>query len=309
MKNQLQQSVIFVLLLFLSGCSIEQNQTQNNTESIYINDEYKNQFEASVIYRSLDDALSNSNCIVTAKLEQIIESNDYREYLFKLTDTIKGTMNLESFYVQEGYGYHSVQTANFSYSTLDSQYSIGREYVLVLSKTISVYFDKDIYMVSGDIFIELDSDKNITSYTRYHEPEEKGFKTLNEIITYVELNIPLDNDPKVYGMPYTKSEEIEDIVNASEYIVKAKIINIHTEGRTNRNTYKCKVSESIKGLTSNEILVILFKDTVAFGGEYLLLLNKDNEDSLIYTLSSVNSVVDIDLDKNLVEEIIMLALE
>lgn len=62
------------------------------------------------------------------------------------------------------------------------------------------------------------------------------------------------------------------------------------------DVYICDVTELIKGdfISNNQIIIPFFKDTVKKGNSYIVCLDSESEDSIIYTLSSKNSVIDAD---------------
>lgn len=62
------------------------------------------------------------------------------------------------------------------------------------------------------------------------------------------------------------------------------------------DVYICSVIESIKGnittMPANQIIIPFFKNTVKEGKNYVVCLDSQGEDSIIYTLSSKNSVIE-----------------
>ena len=282
----------------------DENVVETNQDEEFV------QYEGEKIELSFDEAIDQSYCVVTAKLTNINDKKTYREYDFLLIDTIIGDMSDAHFFVDEGYADYFVENSDTTYSTYDTEYEVGKEYILVLYKIASVYNERDQYMIAGDIFIELDNKGNISEYQRYHQPEKITFRNIEEFSSYVNTVTDNSKERLTYGMPFTRSSEIPEIVDASQYIVKAVVSEIEfVHPDSNRDTYICKVTETLRGSTQDEINIVLFKDTVSIGKEYLFMLNKDTEDSLIYALSSVNSVVDLEKEKTIVEEITSLVSE
>lgn len=303
--------IIMITLVFIivTGCSINGNDGKYG--------EIESEPEETLVHAygiladlSLEEVINQSYCVVTASLNKISERKNSREYDFTLTDTIVGSMSEARFCVDEGYTDVSVENSDTTYSTYDTQYEVGKEYILVLYKISSVYEERDQYMIAGDIFVEIDSADNITEYQRYHKAEKSPYKSVEEFSNYVRSVTDNSKERLVYGIPFTRSTKISEIVDASQYIVKAVVNEIDINNpNDNRDTYICRVTERLRGETRDEIRIVLFKDTASIGKEYLFLLNKSTEYSLIYALSSVNSVVDVSKDKSIVDEITALTLK
>lgn len=290
---------MFVLLCSIAsaviGCSTMEDQRKS---------EIVIQKEGVKAYLSLEESIDKSYCVIKAKLNRITEGKTSREYDFTLEETIIGSMSDTQFFVEEGYTDYSVENTGITYSTNQTDYEAGKEYILVLSKETSVYYERDRYMILGEVFIELDEAGNIALYRRYHQIEESPYKTAEEFSKHAQAVTDVSKERLVYGIAFTRSSEVPDIVDASQYIVKAIVKDIKIETpQINRDTYLCTVTETLRGSTDKEILIVLFKDTVKVGEEYLFLINKENENSLIYTLSSVHSVVDWEKENSVYEEI------
>lgn len=309
---KMNKSIIIMITLvsiIVIGCSINGNDGKYG--------EIESEPEETLVHAyailadlSLEEIINQSYCVVTASLNKISERKNSREYDFSLTDTIVGSMSEVRFFVDEGYADVSVENSDTTYSTYDTQYEVGKEYILVLYKISSVYEERDKYMIAGDIFVEIDSADNITEYQRYHKAEKSPYKSVEEFSNYVRSVTDNSKERLIYGIPFTRSTKISEIVHASQYIVKAVVTEIENENPDrNRDTYICKVTERLRGSTKDQINIVLFKDTVSIGNEYLFLLNKDTEDSLIYALSSANSVVDVSKDKSIFDEITALTLK
>lgn len=63
------------------------------------------------------------------------------------------------------------------------------------------------------------------------------------------------------------------------------------------DVYICSVTESIKGdmstMSDNTVIIPFFRNTVEVGRGYVVCVDSDSKDSIIYTLSSKNSVMDL----------------
>ncbi len=315
-------AISIVISLAITGCSGTQNDSQEAVSNeqhgetkINISEQKENdiQNEASVEYLSLEDAIDQCYCVVTASLNGMYDKETYREYDFNLGQVIIGDMTDSRFSVSEGYAEYTVNNATYSsdksYSTLNTDYKIGKEYILVLNKISSVYIE-DTYKIVGDIFIQLDNEGEIASYQRYHQEEKAEFENIDTFINYISAFSDPSDEHDIIGVPYTDSEEISEIVDVSKYIIKAIVDDVYKE-LPNRDwdIYRCKVTETLRGETEDDVLILLFKNTVKLDREYVFLLNKENENSITYSLSSAKSVVDVAAQKTDINEIVSIISE
>lgn len=196
-----------------------------------------------------------------------------------------------------------------SYSTFETPFKVGIEYILVLSKISSVYFE-DTYQIIGDTFIELDDKGDIVEYQRYHKEEQIQYASVDDFANYALTVVDPEKERPIIGVAYTDSKSLQDIVNVTQYAVTVVISDIYKELPSKEwDIYLCKVTETFRGVTEADVLVLIFKDTVTIGNEYLLLLNKENESSSTYSLSSVYSVVDVETQRESFEEIVSMIAE
>lgn len=260
-------------------------------------------YEAEEEYMSLEEAINESYCIVLASLTDIKESDDLREYVFNTEQVLQGDMSENMFYVSEGYGSIEVIGTDISYTTVSPTFAVGNKYVLVMSKYSSVYLDNDEYCNLCNICLQVDGNNDVVQSTMYQVNLNNGFNNLEDVVKYIdEVTLP-SKVAKALGIPFIESDNLTEIAVNSQHIVRVRIGDISIPIKNgNRDTYYCDVIEELKGSTDSRIQAVLFKNTVVKGNEYILLLNKDTETSLIYTLSSRSSVVDIE-DADKVEKI------
>jgi len=281
MKHKIRYScvtLLVVVLLIQSGCS------RNDQAAL---------FSAEQEFLTLDEALTQAYCVAVASVDSIIEGDETRKYKFSLEESLKGEFGEEVFYVTEGYGEFYVEEMDHAYSTTESQFEKGKRYLLVLSKMSSVYFEEDKYMNVADVCIELDENNKIIQSKMYKKQLENSYRDLDGMKKrIVEINDTAE-PVKAFGVPFTDSEDLTEIVPASQYIVQVSIESISIESSSNRDTYNCRVTDTLKGETAETIQAVLFKDTVEIGGDYILLLNKESDVSLLYTLSSKVSAVSL----------------
>lgn len=304
----MKTSIIKILLLIytffiLIGCN------GINTKSYTSdNNDVKNQYnfsEAIKINYTLEEIIDLSNCVLEVKLNKISEETQIRKYYFDVIKVIRGEKVPNPICVQEPYQDTIVIDSNISYSTQTSHYEEGSRYIVILSKFSSVYEDDDRYNFFGDMLIKLDQNDNVVSFQKnYQDIKNSPYKQKKDFEKFVSKSEK--QKPKSNGIPFTKSTQPKDIVEASKYIVKTNIFSIENdESDSNRTIYRCKVTEVLKGKINNgdtEVLIAAFKNTVKVGEDYLFMLNAATDTSIIYALSSKNSVVSL-TDTKKVEQI------
>lgn len=249
---------------------------------------------ASVIPMTFEEYVANASNIVRAKyLGARVEGN--LAYLsFEPLSQIEGQIEEETFNVVRRLDtvYYST-TGEYRYTGDYSRYVVGEEYLLVLEKHVSVYYDCDRYYVLGDIFIPktLDAGATMLGYeelAQFVTAEENITSTYSEICDYIE-EIAKENPGK---SEYVESTDLQDIVEGSTYIFKVKVEK-YEGGAESNNTerFYCTVSEQLKGIPDGDrVLIIFVADTVEIGSEYIVLLDKVDETAIFYVLSSKNSV-------------------
>ncbi len=284
---------------------------------------YFNKHESSISYKKngtliiaeeqaefidFDKAIAESYLIAEASLNDIERKNNEMVYKFKINNIIKGNECDKDITVIDNISNVLVNAPNeqITYRSGAYDYKIGNDYILVLEKHISVYYDNDIYIVVSDIFMPVEDDTiKPQMYYREYKINEQDTINKKDFLLYVD-NLKLrkndyDFDSMIYGTEYVKSSDIKDIVKNSQHIVKIKVNDMYVEGNTNRDTYYCEIIEEYKGeikaFEQNEnisdkkiIRIPFFKGTVSTGKEYIVMLNEINETSLIYVLSSKNSL-------------------
>lgn len=256
-------------------------------------------FSTELEYMTFDKSVLEAYCVVLATLDNIDEGETLRLYNFTLTEVLKGDGMPTNFSVTEGYGEYYVEQLNHSYTSIEPKYKVGNEYLLILSKLSSVYLDEDEYMDVSDVLIEVGKNDELLQTSMYHLPTDLSFKNLSELKSKVQQNLKNSKKIEAYGLPFSKSDNIDEIMEVTQHVYHVRIGGITIESKkSNRDTYLCEVIETIKGTEAKEIQVTLFKETVKIGEEYILLLNK-GENSLLYALSSKNSVRDIEEKSNI----------
>ncbi|MDE7193724.1 MAG: hypothetical protein K2O14_07105 [Oscillospiraceae bacterium] len=230
---------------------------------------------------TLEEAISESNCVVRAKYVSFDEFDEYVDYRFRVIDIYKGSAD-EEIMIRWG--------KEFSDET-ERVFDEG-EYILPLKYVNSVYYDYPYYNVVGHIVIPCDTDGGIQAVAvdgiMMETPSE-----LSSVDRAAALVASVEDTSDIFFKDYIHSDIPEEIAEGSEYIVKVVVNDNPSRTGSDRGIYSCDVIESYKGDVLDSIQVLLFYDSVEAGGEYYLFLSK-NEKSVYYTISSKNSVYSAD---------------
>ena len=179
----------------------------------------------------------------------------------------------------------------------------GTDYLLPLHRTGGPYssaHDNGFRFGTGNIVIDLGEPENSVMYTESLSNHTTGLnlygeKTKYEIIAYVQERTE-GNPP---GIPdFIRSEEIEDIINGSPYILIVEInepfrLTSGTSDWMSTDIYYVTLVEVLKGdiNVENVEIVIFFADTV-FQGERHIVAVEGDHDWLRFT--SRNSLFSMD---------------
>ena len=196
------------------------------------------------------------------------------ELLFRVTNTYKGKFdNSDPIYVLPFEDEAEAQKVT---------YQVGNQYLLFLQKYGTVYHDHEYYAQTGWIYL----------------PEtDNAWETTHNKATSLLKDSKYAADVPSLGNPYTTSLAVADAVEVAENIFVVKIDGIDGVSDVRPTTvYYATVVKTIRNQPSNggQIMITLFNDTVEIGEEYVVLLNRSSETSIIYTLASRNSVFTVE---------------
>ncbi len=254
--------------------SVETSDLRNDTDTVFV-------IWSEVEQLTLEEALSESDCVVRAKYESLEELEDYVEYRLRLVDTYKGSADDELIIRWD---------KDFS-DEFGPVFDEG-EYILPLLYINSVYFEQPFYNVTGHIIIPCDTDDRIKNVSivdiTVDAPSE-----LSAAGNVAALAASVEDTSEIFFKDYILSDVPEEITEGSEYIVKVTVNGKTSRTGSDRVIYNCDVIESYKGNVPDSIRVLLFYDSVEEGSEYYLFLSK-NEKSMYYTISSKNCVYSAD---------------
>lgn len=240
---------------------------------------------------SLDEVVSYATHIINAEYVGDYTSKYGTELMFEPVELLKGnidtdTENGELNAIAASVIY--VQPLSINNEQESIPYQKNTMYMLFLEKNSSVYYEHDKY-------VQLSEEQISSSDNRWEQYNAQVQKDLAELGKQA---------LSAYGISYTNSTEIKDILEASPNIFVVKIEDIHSKSTVTPTTvYRGSVTKTIRNTSVNDgnILITLFNDTVDIGNEYMLLLADITETAPVYTLSSKNSVYGMEAAKAIPE--------
>ncbi len=247
-------AVLLAVMIGISAClfkaGAENSENENNTYS-------------------LEDCTAKTECIVLCVYEG--KADDCCK--FKVVRMLKGNIDGKYFYV----------TNTGSYG---DGFIAGTKYVLYLDKEVSVYYTRDIFTPTENIYFSADSKNNITGVTIdgvfYEELQLKTVSSLTKYTDSVKSVCAAEDN-------FIRSENFDTIYEESDIIVKAKVVRRVDEFSDGIGIYECTLSEKIKGDISEKFSAILFDNRVRNGNEYYFLFD-EKTDKGFYVLSSKKSI-------------------
>ena len=259
---------------------------------------------AAVEYLDFEDSLQTCTDVIIGQFVRALEYESYNELEFKVVETLKGSTSDDTIYVFEEHIGIGVVGTSYSYTSGTYNYVPGQKYLLVLERNISVYQEHDRYLQLSDIYIPLSSLSDSMIYNqdiRDHMKEPYKLSTEAELVSYVEnIILQAENSRDYYGTEYSQSDDLATVISESGYILQVKVGELIVVGRfADTETYRCSLQETLQGdwsyLTKEDldsgIVVVFPRGTVSPGGEYIVLLNKVDANSLIFVLSSRISIL------------------
>lgn len=294
--------ILFVFILILSACSVKDvTNPQTQVVSLELS---KPTVQAAVEYLTFEESLQRCTDIISARFMGCHDYETYRELIFDVLDVAKGRTSVETIYVLEQHLISHVIDTDISYISGAYEYEKGSDYLLVLERNVSIYQEHDRYVQLSDIYIPLSNVSESLIYSQKldeHMKDSTKLSSTDELISYVkEIAQHAESSVDYYGTSYCESHDIKTVVEASDYIFHVKIGELIAIGRyTDTETYHCSIQDYLYGdlsyLSSQDldagIFVVFPKGEVSPNEEYLVLLNKVDEYSLIFNLSSKISCI------------------
>lgn len=244
------------------------------------------------------EVLEEIDCAAVGKLvsyESHAQTDGYTEYTFEVTDVWRGEAE-DTIHVFSAAEMVSVEGTENSYETGNNIYSVGEEYVLIMSKLDSLFYEYPHYGFYADVYIPVNDTSKSTIQGR--PLEEVSGLNISAIKTLIQNTNAKMSDSTQNEQNYTTATDLPTILQETDLVLEVKVTELFVESEyANSNTYYCDVLNVLKGgsVTKSEergdIMITLMKGSVEIGETYVVLVNQVGEDSLIYTQSSTNSVI------------------
>lgn len=224
---------------------------------------------ADDIQMSEDEIMKSATHIVDAVYKGQYETPYITQLIFEPSNTMKGTFKKSD----EKQIYVSIPE-----NTPSPFFVKDQIYFLCLEKHVSVYWETDQYILMDDLII---SEKD----SRWGEFHEKAIRI---------TSATKDSTPDYYGIPFSTSTDIGELIAFSGNIYVVRIDGIEATSTINPTTlYDATILKIVKGGRESkaQILLTLFNDTVEVGKEYVVLLADSSNIETIYTLSAKENCV------------------
>lgn len=282
--------LLCAIAALLSGCK------QNNMQ--VDNDLNTGRYIAEATSYTLEETISKSNCAVIGEYVETLEFDTYVEHRFKVSKSLYGECKDEEIFLFCLKADVYVPEISYSYAKDASQYAKGQEYILITEQLESVFYEHDRYLLISDTFLPVDQEGmqriyNVSLSDKLSTEEQSLESYIVSYKAALADSKHVSNDqPR-----YTRSSNMEEILDVTDYIVKARVTTLMAEGLdTPCATYYCKPLEVVYGedLICNDngmIGITVPLNTVTVGDTYYFLVNHVDDLSILYRVSSMNSVM------------------
>jgi|GEM_PF-1508477 len=295
-----KSSFLFALIfiLFSQGCSTTKDQTTEATETQPLVTASAHSIEID-----LDGMIALYPYIVKARFLD----GEIQEYQFtgnfSVSEVVKGEVSESTIETRE---------LIFGGGEIDKFYHYvpGQEYLLFMSRIRSVYTEND-YFIPDTFLILVDKEGGVKGAEESEHLEElkelEASKALEELGSYDNLcayiqevlsKLPAEENhtEEFDGKDYIHSTDIKEILDRSPYVAEVSIGEFSSRA-VDRDGYFCKVITSLKGELEGTIDVIFPKDAVKSEERYFIMLDKPDDGSVFYVLSSKDSVHSADSEE------------
>ena len=278
--------------LILTGCvkkPIEQSPEPSDTPSEIPIEEPKQTFpggpvgEQTSTNYSFVEAVEHSDTSVIAEfVSYSILDRSTAEYVFDVREVIRGetekTIRIFELHI-------NVNMSGYSYVKGTDKFTVGREYVLILERHDSLFEDFPTYGSSADIYIPAD---DIGSGRVNGELISEQFD--GDIIAYIREAPP--NERPVW---HTKSEDIAEVIGFSDIVMEVTITEKAYTGRG----YSIEVISVLEGemphkMGDGNVWINFVEGSVEIDGHYLVMVKEVDPPSVVYTQSSLRSVISME---------------
>ncbi len=299
-----------VFLVLLMGCSEKKadikiepiviDSFENNGETVqeeHVQTEHI-QIEYLEIPVTFSEVVALSDSIGIAEYIDCKNNEESIEYRFKIIESLKGELeeNINLF----DYPRHiSVTEDGREYVVESSVYEAGKQYLLIMNKDESLFYDYPHYISVTEVYIPMHAIETGRLQGKSIS-ESYGIKNETELMAAL-ASVPAPAEQMELKKDYTEAEDYETIIEESEYVLEVEVSSLDSEINDNGDFYLCKVLNILKGEKpliieeGTEGLQIKFlKNRVEIGGRYFVTVNHVTDTSYLYLQSAKNGVIDAD---------------
>jgi len=286
---------LIIFALTITSCA---NKSQEPQLALKNNGELMENVELSTMYFPFETAIAASSHFLKANFLSMVKVGENIVYYFAVQENYFGSETPATISVRK-------------YIGEEISYEQGHAYYLLLQLRGDPY-DGEFYCVpGGDVCLPVDTVSNATMHgeSLMKHTKMERLKTESDLLTYVleyfkDHNIP---EGRYFGMPFVKSDKIEDIVSGSELVLRVRIDeDVSYQGMVDRTRNLCTVTEVLTGdaKVGQEIVIIFPKGSVMTGEEYIVALNlvSDSDTTYcIYILSSRLGIYDVSRQEEILQ--------
>ena len=168
-------------------------------------------------------------------------------------------------------------------------YKIGQQYLVFCDRRNSVFWDEDIYVISGAV------NEEEGKLIRGDWILDLERSEIDKTAEYIEAYAASHSEDDVTEPPrtYIDSENLDEIYAFSSCVMTVEITGIANNTISDRTWYYFSPVKVLKGETKNMDWIVSFKDSMETGGQYLVFLTRPGEYSRLFVVSAKKSVFDI----------------
>lgn len=280
-------TALCIIVAALAGCA---DSPAEPTGSNDLSDEVIVDAEHLMKLLSFEDLVAMSDSAVLGEYISTDAYENYVEHRFKVESVYFGDINDEEIYLFSNIGTAHVMETDYEYSLTACPYEVGKKYILIMSKNVSIMFPHDRYVTGAQLVICPEDDL----YSMYSAPIQTAEG--KDIVDYLS-ELPNAYAPSMVTAAAAEyGSAMEKAVSEAGFTAKVSVDGLYFEGEIhNGNTYLCSIDEIYKGgelvyREDGKILLVILKNTVEVGKKYIVCFSQVGPDSLVYKQQTIDSV-------------------
>ncbi len=274
MKRNVLILPAILLCLAVSGCADDTPENQVLTESIY-----------DPI--SLEEAVADSTCAVVGAYQDVTYFDSYVYYCFAVEEVLYGAVDESALNVY----------ALRDYVDMSGVYEAGELYILILTKADRTIYDTEDYYIPpcSQAMMPVNG-----PYLMYGEevssPDGQPFA---DYLCALWEQVGTAAQPAEASESISYETDAEEIAAEADFIGYVTIQSLDHEGEMNVDVFVATVTELYKGgdlntCSDGTILLSLKKGAAEVGETYFIAFDQVDEYSVIYTQTTLTSVIAAD---------------